>query len=146
MKEWYPKKCVIVPIDFSPASDHAVRTALSVVDSPRHVHVVHVVTIPEVIPYGEFAWVVEPKEWIERATMHLGQYVASHPEFRDVTFATLTGEPGIGIVQYAEQHHADLIVMPCHGVRGINKRLLGSVTTEVLKHAPCDVLVQRFAK
>jgi nucleotide-binding universal stress UspA family protein len=116
------------------------------VDSHRHVRVVHLVTILEVIPYGEFARVVEPKEWSERATMHLGQCIASHPEFQEVTFVTLTGEPGIGVVQYAERRHADLIVIPCHGVRGINKRLLGSLTSEVLTHAPCDVLVQRFSK
>ncbi len=141
---WFPKKCVVVPVDFSSASDNAVQTALSIVADPRHVHVIHVVIVPQVIPYGEFPWAVEPKIWSEQAALHLAQYIASKPEFRNVSSATVNGDPGTGIVQFARDHNADLIVMPCHGYRGIERLLMGSVTQEVLKNAPCEVLVQRF--
>jgi nucleotide-binding universal stress UspA family protein len=141
---WFPKKCVVVPIDFSPASNVAVRTALSLVDSPKQVHVVHVAMVPQTIPYGESVWAAEPGEWMKKATKHLSEYIASHPEFTSVTFATLTGESDEAIVKYSVQHHADLIVMPCHGLRGIKRMLLGSVTEKVLRYASCEVLVQRF--
>ena len=141
---WLPKKCVVVPIDFSPATDNAVRTALSIVDDPRHVHVIHVATVPEIVPYGEFAWVVEPTEWHRKAALHLAQHIAANPEFRNVSSATLSGDPETGITQYAKDHAADLIVMPCHGYRGVMRLLMGSVTHRVLQHAPCEVLVQRF--
>lgn len=139
-----PRKCVVVPVDFSPASDIAVKTALSFVESPEHVRVIHVVAVPDYIPYGEFVWVVEPNDWEEKAALHLAQYIKNHPEFRNVVSATLKGDPAAEIVKYAETHHADLIVMPCHGRRGISRLLLGSVTNEVLNRAPCEVLVQRY--
>lgn len=139
-----PKKCVVVPVDFSPASDVAIQTALSLVESAEHVRVIHVVSVPDYIPYGEFVWVVEPHDWEEKAALHLAQYIKNHPEFQNVIFATLKGDPAAEIVKYANTHHADLIVMPCHGRRGIRRLLLGSVTHEVLNHAQCEVLVQRY--
>jgi nucleotide-binding universal stress UspA family protein len=51
------------------------------------------------------------------------------------------GDPAKAIVEEAEQSGAELIVV---GSRGLNigKRLmLGSVSTDVIHHAPCDVLV-----
>ena len=141
---WLPRKCVVVPIDFSPASDNAIRTALSIVADPKHVHVIHVATVPEFIPYGDFSWVVEPKEWYRKAALHLAQYIADNPEFQNVSSATVSGDPDTGIVRYAIDHAADLIVMPSHGFRGIKRLLLGSVTQGVLRQAPCEVLVQRL--
>lgn len=141
-----PRKCVVVPVDFSPASDIAIQTALSVVESAEHIRVIHVVTVPDYIPYGEFVWVVEANDWEEKAALHLAQYIKNHPEFQSVVFATLKGDPATEIVKYANTHHADLIVMPCHGRRGIKRMLLGSVTQEVLNHVQCDVLVQRYPK
>jgi nucleotide-binding universal stress UspA family protein len=47
------------------------------------------------------------------------------------------------IVQYAEEADIDLIVMGTHGRRGFRKWLLGSVTNEVVRFAPCSVLAVR---
>ena len=44
------------------------------------------------------------------------------------------------IVQEAEDSGADLIVV---GTRGLKRLVLGSVSTNVVHHAPCDVLVVR---
>lgn len=143
---WSPKKCVVVPVDFSSASEKAIRTALELVESPGHVHVIHVANVPEYIPYGEAVWVVEPEHWSEKAALHLREFIDSNSEFHNVTTATVTGEADTGIVQYAKDHHADLIVIPCHGHRGLKRLLMGSVTSGVLRHAPCEVLVQRYSE
>ena len=39
---YFPKKTVIVPVDFSPESLAAVEVGRQLVDSPQHLHVVHV--------------------------------------------------------------------------------------------------------
>ena len=44
------------------------------------------------------------------------------------------------IIQVAESHHADLIIVGSRGMQGA-RRLLGSVPNAVAHHAPCDVLV-----
>ncbi len=48
------------------------------------------------------------------------------------------------IVEAAGRERADLVVMATHGRRGLARVLLGSVTEEVLRHAPCPVLAVRI--
>ena len=48
--------------------------------------------------------------------------------------------PGPIIVEYTNEHDIDLVVMGTHGRRGFRRFLLGSVTEEVMRHAPCPVL------
>jgi nucleotide-binding universal stress UspA family protein len=45
-----------------------------------------------------------------------------------------------GIVKFAEETSADLIVMGRHGLTGIANALLGSTTERVVRTAPCPVL------
>lgn len=53
------------------------------------------------------------------------------------------GPPGDVVSGVAAERHADLIVVGTHGHTGIQRFLLGSVATAVLRTAPCDVLVCR---
>ena len=45
------------------------------------------------------------------------------------------------IVSYAKDHQVDLIVMGSRGLKGLKKKLLGSVSEEVSQLAPCQVLI-----
>jgi len=54
-----------------------------------------------------------------------------------------TGDARDLINQTAKEVHADLIVMGTHGRRGITRALLGSVTENVVRTAPCPVLTVR---
>ncbi len=47
------------------------------------------------------------------------------------------------ILSFAEQRAASLIVMGTHGLRGIDRLMLGSVTERVLRRAKCPVLAVR---
>ena len=47
------------------------------------------------------------------------------------------------IVNLAEDKHVDLIVVGTRGQSGFKKLLMGSVSSGVLSHAPCPVLVVR---
>lgn len=53
------------------------------------------------------------------------------------------GKPAHEIVRTAKSWPADLIVIGSHGRHGIKRALLGSVAEEVMRHAPCPVLVVR---
>ena len=52
-----------------------------------------------------------------------------------------TGNAATEIVNTAKQWEANFIVIGCHGRCGIKRALLGSVAEEVIRHAPCPVLV-----
>ena len=72
----------------------------------------------------------EAREYLEGKGI-TGVYVAGH------------GNPADVIVQEAEESGADLIVIGTRGLNAAQRVLLGSVSTNVVHHAPCDVLVVR---
>ena len=51
--------------------------------------------------------------------------------------------PAEMIVDYAERTSVDLVVMGTHGQRGLRRLLIGSVTEEVVRTAPCPVFTVR---
>jgi nucleotide-binding universal stress UspA family protein len=53
------------------------------------------------------------------------------------------GNPAEKIMKVASQQQADLIVMGAKGLTDIDRFLLGSVSTRVVQHADCSVLVVR---
>jgi nucleotide-binding universal stress UspA family protein len=73
--------------------------------------------------------------------------VAKHDDLKArgvrVELVNEKGAPGEVIARIAEERGAELIVVGTHGHTGIQRFLLGSVATAVLRHAPCDVLVCR---
>jgi nucleotide-binding universal stress UspA family protein len=64
---------------------------------------------------------------------------------RDVATVTAvtTGDPHQGIVDYANDRGVDVIVMPTHGRRGLERFLLGSTTERVVRRADAPVLTMR---
>jgi nucleotide-binding universal stress UspA family protein len=48
-----------------------------------------------------------------------------------------------GIVDMAQESHADLVVVGSHGRTGISRMMLGSVAAQVVAHSPVPVLVAR---
>ena len=53
------------------------------------------------------------------------------------------GPPAEVLANTALEHKSELIVVGTQGRTGISRFLLGSVATETIRHAPCDVLVCR---
>lgn len=53
------------------------------------------------------------------------------------------GSPYRQILQYADEHDIELIVMGTHGRRGVDRYLLGSVAEKVVRTAECPVLTVR---
>jgi nucleotide-binding universal stress UspA family protein len=59
----------------------------------------------------------------------------------DARSAAPVGDPAAEIVRIAEESGADLIVLGARGLNPVKRLVLGSVSTQVLHRAPCDVLV-----
>jgi nucleotide-binding universal stress UspA family protein len=53
----------------------------------------------------------------------------------------LEGDPVDRVLEYAEQHHPDLIVAGSRGLSEAGRFFLGSVSDGILHHARCSVLV-----
>ena len=66
---------------------------------------------------------------------------ANQEKIQCETKVVAMGEPYLAIVEEAKAQHADLIIMGSHGRTGLKRLLMGSVTSRVIGHAPCKVLV-----
>ena len=45
------------------------------------------------------------------------------------------------IVEYAEEKNMDMIIVGSRGLGGVKGTILGSVSSQVVQHAPCQVMV-----
>jgi nucleotide-binding universal stress UspA family protein len=131
---------MVLAIDGSPASKKAVQFLLrsmrpwqNVPDQePITVTVVHVMPFlkyPELREAGK-AMVEECADKLARA----GYVVEQAPKL---------GNPADEILNVAQEHKADLIITGAKGLGAIGRFLLGSVSTRVVQHATCSVLVVR---
>nr|WP_228048657.1 universal stress protein [Nodularia sp. LEGE 04288] len=53
----------------------------------------------------------------------------------------VTGDPAVEIIRLANIYKADLIIIGSRGLIGMNRIVLGSVSTQVVEEANCSVLV-----
>jgi len=51
------------------------------------------------------------------------------------------GSPALDICAFAKDHDIDLIITSTHGLTGFKHVLIGSIAEQVVRHAPCSILV-----
>lgn len=139
---WLPKKFVVVPVDFSDESFAAITTASQLVAQPADVHVLNV--LPLIEPTDpEYLWTsADAPARKKHAEQALNERLDAL-NLSDVTIHTSVGDPGHKIAEFAQENHADLIVLPSHGRTGIRRLLIGSTAERVVRLAHCPVLVLR---
>jgi nucleotide-binding universal stress UspA family protein len=143
---------ILVPVDFSPPSDRAIRYATTLANKfGARVSLLHVVDDPFVTgAWQAEAFIASVPELLNELMMgartHLGELkteLATQGFIVDT--AVITGPPARAIVEHASAGHFDLIVMGTHGRAGLSHALLGSVAERVVQKAPCPVLTVREA-
>jgi nucleotide-binding universal stress UspA family protein len=140
-------KKILVPTDFSTASDEALTSACQWGRSfGAEVHVLHVLQSlrPDLLPSP--AYLSDPRS----APVTLREYADAELETRRqragrqgvaVECSAKEGLSAAGtILDYAQQSDVDLIAMSTHGRRGVRRMILGSVTEEVVQFSNLPVL------
>jgi nucleotide-binding universal stress UspA family protein len=134
---------IMVPIDFSPSDEQALRYATSLArDSGGTLLIVHVEEPPMAYGAGEFYVGAADAETEDQIAAQLEALV---PPDGSVSYEhrLLNGEPAQQIVQLATDERVDLIVMGTHGRTGVLRALMGSVAESVVRLAPCPVFTLR---
>jgi nucleotide-binding universal stress UspA family protein len=139
---WFPKKCVVVPYDFSERSGQALEIARDLVSDLTHLHVIHVLPTITASDPG-MIWDAVDNDARKRDVERAFRDGFSASPFHKAAFHVTFGDPGNEIAGYAETLKADLIVMPSHGRSGLTRLLIGSVAERVVRLAHCPVLVLR---
>jgi nucleotide-binding universal stress UspA family protein len=137
-------RSILIPTDFSETSDEALKYAADMALAfGGRLHVMHVQGkagdhFAPNFPAGLFVTAVQEKlrtflsrEEIDRLRLE---------------YAVRVGGPAEEIVRDADARAVDVIVMGTHGRSGIAHLLMGSVAEQVVRMAPCPVLLIRHPK
>jgi nucleotide-binding universal stress UspA family protein len=136
---------ILAATDFSPCGNEAVKAAHALAEKlGAELHVLHV-TADSYAYSAEFAitGVLEPQDGEGETKAWLAALLGETGGVRRVETLRLDQDVAHGINDYARKRHIDLIVMATHGRTGLARFWLGSKTEEVMRSAPCPVLVIR---
>jgi nucleotide-binding universal stress UspA family protein len=140
-------RAILVPIDFSECSRKAVQYAVPLARQFNsslllvHVMPVHYFVGSEFGPVDVPVPEQELRENSERALTRFAREEIGGAV--PVTTRVCRGQPVHEIVTLAREAGVDLILLSTHGHTGLKHVLLGSVTENVVRYAPCPVLVVR---
>jgi nucleotide-binding universal stress UspA family protein len=136
-------KTILTPIDFSDATDPVLEAARSLARAfQAKIVLVHVIRPPVIVT--EYSPVVERlaaaagESATEQLTRHRQDLQA---DGLAVETSLLYGQPAVCAREEAERLAADYIVVGSHGHGALYDLVVGSTAGDLLKRAPCPVLV-----
>ncbi len=133
---------ILVPLDGSQLAERALPLAASIAEA-----VSAKLTLLRVVP--QFA-ILAADPMLYEEMNRLGDeeslsYLRSRAEALDlavpIDIFSETGSAADTIIQFAEDHEVDLIMMSSHGRSGLNRWVYGSVAERVLRQAPCNTSI-----
>jgi nucleotide-binding universal stress UspA family protein len=148
--EGYLPGRVLLALDGSKGAGEAERIAVEI--SAATGSVLDIVRVLEAELYRPYPGPEYREGWeadLERSKRQVEAFLDEHArslraegvEIGDAHLAL--GDPDKEIVRFAEDAHADLIVLGSRGLGRLKRALLGSVSDSVVRHAHCPVLVVR---
>ena len=139
-------KTILAPVDFSKCSREGLRYAIAFANEfGAKIILVHATYLgyiysAEGAPLYDIPGLQKAaREIAERKMRNL----LRSSNFGAVKFETAftDGSPVIDICGFAKNHDVDLIITSTHGFTGFTHVLIGSIAEQVVRHAPCSVLV-----
>lgn len=138
---------VLVPFDGSPLSERALEYAIEA-HPDASITTIFVINPIESVYAVEAGGLPVSESWHreaqERATA-IQSTAKEEAAGSDVELVTVieTGQPAREILEYADEHDIDHIVMGSHGREGLERALLGSVAETVIRRAAAPVTIIR---
>lgn len=143
---------IVIAVDDSPHSERAVQFVCRLAwPAGSRVQVVSVwqpLVDPLMPAYEPPVQLAESLEELRKAHQALVERVAVLVRGAGLPVETrvLEGDPRDALVEYARIERVDLLVLGSHGRTGLSKLMLGSVSSHVVTHASCSVLVVKQEK
>jgi nucleotide-binding universal stress UspA family protein len=135
-------RIVVVGYDGSPPSERALERAATLVGSDGRVIVV--VARPSLASQGVIAEpLLDTPPADERSELLLRSRALLHERGIEATLIAADADAAEALIQVARAQNAEMILVGHTGTGYVTRALLGSTAENVLRHAPCDVLVMR---
>ena len=143
-------KLILAPVDYSVGSQHSLREAVKMA---RTFGAKVLVMFAWAAPYAESPIASDELAKEQADLLHkvreegahtMAEFikqVATEAEGVELDWLIVSGHPPAKILEQAEEHHANLIVLGRHNRSAPARWFLGSVAEYVLRHASCPVLV-----
>jgi nucleotide-binding universal stress UspA family protein len=136
---------ILIPVDFSAPSKAALAWALDYASHrPAELHVVHVVE--RHLQLSDLsAGFDDLKDELEAIKKQAESQLSELATTDKSSVGTIrqhvaTGKPAPEIVRVAKDIYADLIVIGTHGLKGVERMIIGSVAEQVVRKASCPVV------
>ena len=155
-------RSIVVGTDGSKPANEAVRQATDLASREgARLHLVTAYHDPQIVQETTI-WSNDPKGMLDTGRPGGSAHTTQIVDLREVAESVLKraagdalskgvdvqthareGQPAEVIIDVANQEQADLIVVGSRGLTGIKRYLLGSVSSKVSEHAPCNVMIVR---
>jgi nucleotide-binding universal stress UspA family protein len=139
-------KTILVPVDFSNCSREGLEYALGFASEfGAKIILVHATYLGYV--YSSEGTAIYDIPGLQKAARKTAERkmreLVRSVNFGAVKYQTAftDGSPVIDICAFAKDHDVDLIITSTHGFTGFTHVLIGSIAEQVVRHAPCSVLV-----
>jgi nucleotide-binding universal stress UspA family protein len=133
---------ILVPLDGSDLAERALKPAVCVAEALScKLTLLRVVPQYAILTADPTLYEEMNRLGEDEALAYLRSKVEDLQLFSPVDVACEMGQPADTIVQFAEEHEVDLIVMSSHGRSGFNRWVYGSVAERVLRHGTCATAI-----
>lgn len=142
------ERTLIVGVDYSDFCIPALDQALQISAGSPTTHLVAVLALPEATPTRLQEAEELTEAFVERAKDNLVRLVQTRAkavgvQLPRVSSAVCFGEAAECLLGRARELKADLVLVGTHSRHGLDHLLMGSVAEQVVRQAPCSVLVAR---
>jgi len=137
-------KSILVPLDFSDLSLKSLRYAAAFAEQfGARLTLLHILTMP-----------VCPSDFPYPGPLGQDHCASVERRLKEIREAHLPGDLAVdvlvrqgfifdGILEVARELRPDLIILSTHGYTGLNHLVLGSAAENIVRRAPCPVMVVR---
>ncbi len=139
-------KTILVPLDFSKCSQEGLRYAIAFASEfEAKIILLHATYLGYI--YSSEGTALYDITGLQKAAREKAEHkmrkLVNAVNFTGVKFETVftEGSPVLDICAFAKDHDVDLIITSTHGLTGFKHVLIGSIAEQVVRHAPCSVLV-----
>jgi nucleotide-binding universal stress UspA family protein len=131
---------ILFPTDGSEPADSVLDYAIQI--ASEHEATIHLLNVADTSRDSLVRIRGEVVDALKEEGQQIVEEAANRATERGITVVpeVIRGDPSSSIVEYSDQSGVDLIVMPTHGRRGLERFLLGSVTERVINTAEVPVV------
>lgn len=144
-KSFFMQPKILVPFDFSPASERALKWAQDLTQSlgGGSIHMIYVMSsLPAIGAASAIPLSVPCEEDLDQLEATLREVAARYAPGATIE-AVLGDDIATNVLNAASTRAFDLIVMGTQGRGGVKRLVLGSVADNIVRNASCPVVTMR---